>query len=159
MRKLIKMNLAKNFENSTLYNNINTNDQVYVLDNLISMVSTKMEIVFGMPSKDCKHVGICKINRVEDINEDLTNSYRRCANEQKAIALIQQKESGKLVFRFPIQQLDQEIITTQFANQQFTILGEYHFPKFLQQLFFPRICLEVGIYPVEKIANYLVVEL
>lgn len=123
------------------------------------MTSTKMEVIFGMPSKDCRHVGICKINKIEDINEKLTNAYRECTHCQKSIALIEQKKSGKLVFRFPINQLNQTIITTQFAAQQFTILRKYHFPEFLQQLFFPRVCLEAGVYPVKRIANYLVVEL
>ena len=115
-----------------------------------------MEIEFGMPSKDCRHLGICRITMPFVMPE---GSKQQCNCEHKSHGYIHQNRDGNLVFRFPKNQISPKIKATQFANDQFTVLEDYILLEPLQRLFCPRILIGKGIYAVIETAEYLLVEM
>lgn len=116
----------------------------------------QMEIVFGRPSKDCADIGICRINLISDLP---TSSKEGCDCKDTAKAWVQQNRNGQLVFRFPKNQINPNIFNTQFANNYFTVIEDYIFPELLQDLFYPRIEIKHGHYPITEEKDCLVIKL
>lgn len=57
------------------------------------------EVIFGIPSKDCKNYGICRINKLSKIS---TKSKENVCGCQSAIAQFTYWDSHKLQMKFII---------------------------------------------------------
>ena len=50
-------------------------------------------------------------------------------------------------------------IITQFANQEFSVLEDYTLPEPVQRLFFYRKSITAGLYTVQELEDYWMLEL
>lgn len=99
---------------------------------------------FGMPSKDCRNFGICRIE-VVDGKHPIQTHYA------KVLAWFTKNEEGCLEFSFLKTSLTAGTKAHFFKNDTFLIKEQYIFPDSLaQQLRHKTLIIQPGLYPVEK---------
>jgi len=107
-------------------------------------VALRVEVLFGMPGKDCRYHGIC---RIEPEKED---SYEGAvsASYQKAKAVVSLTAEGNLLFRFAKNSMLPSVFDRYFGSGYFVVLQDYAMPGFVGKALGAVVpVLRQGIYP------------
>lgn len=116
--------------------------------------STKAHVVFGTLSKNCRGVGICKVevNRISDTEAP------RCG--QRVPALIRKISSGIVSLTFHRQDLTRMLLDRYFRNLEFPVPEQYAFDTdVLSALHLNEFTICAGVYPVRITAEHYTLEL
>ena len=105
-----------------------------------------VNIVLGMPQKNCQYHGICRI----DMDEEMRACS--CPNRIKAkMCLV----NGKLYLRFVRKYLPEITYGKHFASGYFVMLVDFQLPLDLQQFFQTDFIIRRGVYPVREMTEWL----
>jgi hypothetical protein len=83
-----------------------------------------VEVVLGRPSAKCKHLGVCKIERVYSNSFDTTNSFL-CQSSNRLYALASLKEGAYFELVFERNSISDTIYERHFKSGFFKIEEEY----------------------------------
>ena len=100
----------------------------------------EVNIVFGMPSKSCQHLGICKIEPINELK--IKEKQRRIKSE------IILESTGSLIFQFRKNRISDEVKQKHFSFGKFQILEAFELPNFVESVLKIPFRIEAGIYPV-----------
>gem|GEM_PF-3380058 len=115
-------------------------------------LSLRVEVLFGMPGKDCRYHGICRIEpEKEDSSEGSTS-----ASYQKAKAVVSLRPEGNLFFRFAKNSMLSSVFDRYFGSGYFVLLQDYAMPEFVGKALGAAVpVLRQGIYPALKKGRFL----
>lgn len=116
--------------------------------------SIEAHVVFGTLSKNCRGVGICKVevNRSPDIDTV------QCGH--RVPALIRKVSPGIVSFTFHRQNLNQMLLDRYFRNLEFPVPEQYSFDaEVLSALNLHDFTIRAGVYQVRVTAEHFSLEL
>ena len=112
-----------------------------------------VDIVLGMPSKNCQFHGICKINASSNLEpDDFMNSKTYLKNSLKAILNLDEKKN--LIIRFDCNTITTFIKDKYLKDDLFIISESIKIPDFASSYFRTSFEIKKGIYPIEKGVEY-----
>ncbi len=106
-----------------------------------------LEVVYGLVSRDCRGMGICKIIKA---SASLFNTITNPCSSSIAWGGI--GEEGKFELLVLRNTVSEEQWDRRFASGKFAVEEAFKVPE---ELFAAGIELEVGSYPVEVVGEYL----
>jgi len=122
-------------------------------DNNASSKTIQAGVEFGMPSKDCRGLGICRIS-LHPIGTRKSNLACSCS---QTIASMQLLANGQLQMRFSQSSLPTAIIRQQFINNIFIVQESYTLPAEIAQVIGRTKVIRPGHYRIEEQGRYFVV--
>jgi len=111
------------------------------------------EVEFGIPSKDCKNYGICRISKLNNIT---TNFKKKACNCQHAVAKIIYWDSYVLQMQFDKSSISATAKRKYFAETYFKIEEEYPLIIPTENKHTNPICytIQKGAYPISKTSSH-----
>ena len=103
-------------------------------------VLLEVNVVFGMPSKSCQSLGICKIEPIDRLQID--KKQNRIETE------IILEKSKNLIFQFKKSRISEELKLKHFASGKFQILEAFELPNFTKNVLKKSFRIEAGTYPI-----------
>lgn len=115
--------------------------------------SITAEVIFGSLSKNCRGVGICKV----DVHGRASSSCKKCpCRTQAEIAVL---ENGQVRFTFETARLNKFLFNRYFRNLEFPVPEGFVFtPELLQELGLSHFTVRPGIYPVNDQSGTVAVD-
>lgn len=112
------------------------------------------EVVYGLSSRNCKGMGICKINAVDA--PDYQASSSPCG---ASLAYIQVLNSSTIRVEFLKDSITPEQYALRFANGYFCLEEAFDFPnQLLTALGTDSACLVKGDYPIQDEPQFITVD-
>lgn len=111
----------------------------------------RVEVVFGAPTKDCRHVGICRIHLIEK-----TPKNKACdCNKAKAVLHIVNER--QIEFYFLRHSISPDDYQKHFRNSCFRLRESYLFPNHLAKQLGLEYGLQIaaGTYTVAHLGSHL----
>lgn len=109
-----------------------------------------VEVIFGVPGKDCKGVGICRIMSIDHVRVNW-----KCP---RAIAWLDITDEGRLVLAFERSLLLPAVHERFFREPFFQVEGPYSMPPgLLSVLNLKSFTLKIGQYPIKVSDKFFVI--
>ena len=113
------------------------------------LIQAIKEVHFGMPSKDCRNLGICTI--VSITNSDYLS---KDPTSEKGIAILSLRSNHTITCHFIKSSIRKETYEKHFSSPVFTVLESIQIPAELA----PYRRIKVGQYPIERSPFFFKVE-
>ncbi|MDX2071180.1 MAG: hypothetical protein SFV55_22310 [Haliscomenobacter sp.] len=112
------------------------------------------EVVYGLSSRDCKGMGICKINAVD--SPDYQAGKAPCG---ASLAYLQVVNSSTIRFTFLKSSIMPEQYALRFAGGYFCLEEAFAFSDHLSTaLETTNICIPEGVYPIQDGEQFIIVD-
>jgi hypothetical protein len=109
-----------------------------------------VEVIFGVPGKDCNGVGICRITSIDHVRVNW-----KCP---RAIAWLNITNEGGLVLAFERSLLLPAVQERFFRAPFFQVEGPYSMPPtLLSELNLKSLTLKIGQYPIKVSEKFFVI--
>ena len=106
-----------------------------------------VEVIFGMPSKDCRFTGICRI----DPDHTFMKRDKSCSS---AKALIYKGKNDGLTFQFQKKGMLLETMEKYFGSGSFVVLEDFKMPGFvLKSVELTDYCIVIGVYGIVEMED------
>jgi hypothetical protein len=114
-----------------------------------------VEVVYGLVSRDCRGMGICKLNAVE--SKDVTQTNSACGSSLAYLEVHAGEQKVSLNFlKESISALQLEM---RFGNDHFELAEPFEvLPPLAQRCGREAISLAAGKYPISHTDQYIVVD-
>ena len=106
-----------------------------------------VNIVLGMPQRNCQYHGICRI----DVEDDVESV---CPHRVRARLRF---DGAQLLVYFEKETMPAATAEKHFASGNFIVLTDFTLPGFLQEHFSRSLVIRRGIYPVRETAGDYIV--
>lgn len=112
------------------------------------------EVVYGLSSRNCKGMGICKINAVG--SPDYQASNTPCG---ASLAYLQVLNSSTIRFEFLKDSITPEQYTLRFASGYFCLEEDFSFSdQLLDVLEAKNVNIAEGVYPIQDSAHFVTID-
>lgn len=112
------------------------------------------EVVYGLSSRNCKGMGICKINAVDSPDYQASNSP--CG---ASLAYIQTLNSSTIRFEFFKDSITPEQYALRFASGYFCLEEAFCFSEsLLTALGTSKLSIADGTYPIQDSAQFITID-
>ena len=112
------------------------------------------EVVYGLSSRNCKGMGICKINAVD--SPDYQASSSPCG---ASLAYLQVLNPSTIRFEFLKDSITPEQYALRFANGYFCLEEAFCFPdQLLNALEIDNTSIAEGVYPIQDGPQFITVD-
>lgn len=113
-----------------------------------------VEVVYGLSSRNCKGMGICKINAVDAPDYQASNTPCSASS-----AYLQVLNSSTIRFEFLKQSITPEQYTLRFASGYFCLEEAFCFSdQLLMVLGTGNLSIAEGVYPIQDSAQFITVD-